>query len=428
MNELPRIEYDKHPAFDAFGVLEHVKDDEIVGLLKEIDAAYSEIKFDPSIDSNRFQSTFQDGIASRLDKVCEILERSGHISLHFMKYVASAFQRTKGFLYAQLEFDAWKKSAPLVQPEVVSQRRLEDMVRDGHFCFEPDGSLARMVWEATEYERSCLMDRAKNGFGGRCAIPLHPQSMASRLIRHKLKTSGVLELASAYMGCAMEWKYCALEFSHESQRWYRDCYADAGLPTSQTVYMHLDADTEMIKGMLYLQDVSEEQGPFRFIQGSPRWKRSPCLLAIHKGFDSVENDVFEMEPGRLDYKLGYYRPRFKLPEYRKNLMTLPPLLRGSTHFGDDILDNSALSSSLLSGEVGFTSPAGMFLLFDGSAGIHRGGQVVRGERWAIQIAMKAIRKPKTSFQSAVEGVTQYARYRAHVAKRWLKRAVEVKRK
>jgi hypothetical protein len=412
MIELPTIEYDKHPAFHGFQDIEHAYDEEIERLSNEIDAAYSEIKSSHGMDATQLRSFFDVEIVARLDRMCGMLELSGHISQPFMRYVGNSIQKAKEFLYAQLEFHLWKKSAPHIRIEETTQRRLEEMAKDGHFAFSPDQGLAQKVWEVTGYERSCLVDRAKNGFGGRCAIPLHPQSAASRLIRRKLKTSGALDLASAYLGCEMEWKYCALEFSHESQRWYRDCYADAGLPTSKTVYMHLDADTEMVKGMLYLQDVSEEQGPFRYIRGSSNWERSPCTLAIHKGFDSVENEVFEMEPSRLDYKLGYYRPRFKLPEYRKHLMTLPALFRGTTHFGDDVVDASPLSSSLLS--------AGTILVFDGSSGIHRGGQVVRGERWAVQIAMKAVRKPKTSFQSAVETVTQNVRYCAHLAKRWFK--------
>jgi hypothetical protein len=88
--------------------------------------------------------------------------------------------------------------------------------------------------------------------------------------------------------------------------------------------------------------------------------------------------------------MGYYRPRFKLPEQRRNLLTLPAALRGSTHFGDDLLDGSHLSDALLEREHVFTGPAGTVVMFDGSRGIHRGGQPGKGgARWAVQIAFRA---------------------------------------
>jgi hypothetical protein len=92
----------------------------------------------------------------------------------------------------------------------------------------------------------------------------------------------------------------------------------------------------------------------------------------------------------LDYLDGYYRPRFKLTEQRRNLLTLPAALRGSTHFGDDLVDGSPLSDALLEQEHAFIGPAGTLVMFDGSRGIHRGGQVRKGgARWAVQIAFRA---------------------------------------
>lgn len=421
MNEIPLIEYQRHPAFLGFQGSDDIEDSEISDLIREIDSAFIKVRNSFLTDQDQLRIAFDKDIAPRLEDLCNRLVRSVQLPPSFKSYVTAAIEKAKGFLYAQLEFDAWKNSIAVIRPAAISPKRVECMRRDGFFKFQADGDLAGRVWAATAHERSLLRERARQRSGGRCATSLHPSSSAVRMVRDKLKIGGVLELASAYMGCAMEWIYCALEFSHEAQRWYRDCYIDHGLSTVRTVYMHLDADTEMIKAMLYLQDVSEEQGPFRFVQGSPRWRRSPCLISIHKGFDTVENDVFEMEPDRLDYKLGYYRPRFKLPEYRRNLMALPAPLRGTTHFGDDILDQSALSSLLLSEEVTFTGPAGTLLVFDGSAGVHRGGQVTRGERWAVQIAMRAVRNPKRSLQTAIHSTVESARYRAHLMKRWLKR-------
>jgi hypothetical protein len=48
-----------------------------------------------------------------------------------------------------------------------------------------------------------------------------------------------------------------------------------------------------------------------------------------------------------------------------------------------------LSEALLEAERSFIGPAGTFVVFDGSRGIHRGGQVEPGgSRWVIQIALR----------------------------------------
>ena len=57
---------------------------------------------------------------------------------------------------------------------------------------------------------------------------------------------------------------------------------------------------------------------------------------------------------------------------------------------DDPERRNALSDTLLERDHAFMGPAGTTVMFDGSYGIHRGGQVSNGgTRWAIQIALRA---------------------------------------
>jgi hypothetical protein len=144
--------------------------------------------------------------------------------------------------------------------------------------------------------------------------------------------------------------------------------------------------------MLYLVHVDPEDGPFGYVRGSHTWHRSPFISALQNGFDATSTDIFEIERDQLDYKLGYYRPRFKLAEQRQNMLLLPPMLRGSTHFGDDILDGTDVSNELLSREVVFKGEAGMCVLFDGSRGVHRGSLARTGRRWAVQIGLRVWRE------------------------------------
>jgi hypothetical protein len=97
-------------------------------------------------------------------------------------------------------------------------------------------------------------------------------------------------------------------------------------------------------------------------------------------------------------------------------MKLPASLRGSTHFGDDVLDSSELSQKLLATERTFVGSAGTLILFDGSAGIHRGALVHRGERWALQIGLQAT---QGGARKTVPGLVGRMRYYLHRAKRLL---------
>jgi hypothetical protein len=64
---------------------------------------------------------------------------------------------------------------------------------------------------------------------------------------------------------------------------------------------------------------------------------------------------------------------------------LPARLRLNSHFGFDVLDDSALGASLLAQEVKMLAPAGQVIVFDGSQLVHRGGLVRSGRRTALQV-------------------------------------------
>jgi hypothetical protein len=89
-----------------------------------------------------------------------------------------------------------------------------------------------------------------------------------------------------------------------------------------------------------------------------------------------------------NYNSDYHRPLFKTREYRSEFLKLPRAFQGSSHFGDDILDNTKLSEFLMARELRLTSDIGNCFLFSGHTTIHRGGIVNKGERWVFQMAFK----------------------------------------
>ena len=178
--------------------------------------------------------------------------------------------------------------------------------------------------------------------------------------------------------------YCALELSHEDQSWWKGCYADDGVAASQTTYFHNDHSFNVPKAMLYLSDVDEEQGPFCFVPKSHRWKRSVAGTLLIKTLDRAHDQAWAAR----NKGTGYYRPQFQNAEFREAFMKLPQPLRATSHFGDDVLDGTALSEQILGQQkIGLTREANC-IVFDGGTGVHRGGLVRQGRRYALQIGFR----------------------------------------
>ena len=146
---------------------------------------------------------------------------------------------------------------------------------------------------------------------------------------------------------------------------------------SQTNYYHFDAEPNVAKMMIYLTDVQAGDGPFRFVKGSHALARSVFTIGLHYGVDAKLNPLVEAPPSL------YRRNAFNYN--RSLLMQLPHAFLGSTHFGDDLVEGSALSRYLLENTEVFTRKAGAGIVFDGYLGVHAGGNPIDGERLAVQI-------------------------------------------
>lgn len=417
---LPQIRYDQHPAFSGFNVKCTLDDTIVFRLIDSLDNAYLSLLKAGGTNSEHVSTEF----AEKLGPQFAELERyvlSAEMRDELRWTTKQAIDRARQFLIDQVIFDrrrAAKPTNPRELPPSLTEF-IAGLQTNGYYQCPVTADLATAVWRHTWWERSILRKRAEANPERHCAIPLDACSPAAGSIQRALQSKGIVSAVSHYMGCEMEWLYAALDFSHDRQNWYKGCYADSALPTAKTVYMHFDADPDIVKAMLYLSNVDAASGPFRYVRGSHRWRRSPFLFALHKGFDMEQTKSFPMEVDGLDYKLGYYRPRFFLKDHRRDLLTLPSAFRGTTHFGDDIVDESDLSRRLLSCEETFLGPPGTLIVFNGSAGIHRGSQVERGERWAVQIAMRAVssrRQPPASRRSivkaAIKGRMRYELSRA----------------
>jgi hypothetical protein len=386
MGTFPVIDYTSHPGFSG---LDLPKEDLAAdAMIADIETAYTALCEDAVLTSEQRIRTFEREVEPQIDALLQHLGQTAEPQFH--RFTINAFKSARQSMREYLAVRASSRLTHNSAQQSLSSadlNQLENFRRDG-FAVVQDAALARDVWSSTWLERALLRSRKRKAPNRHCAMSLPMTSPGYATVKRAAEKLGLRKLAESYIGKPMEFHYAALDHAHDGQDWYQSCYGDKGINTAKTVYMHFDADCDIIKAMLYLKDVEDRDGPFSFVTGSHHWERPRFATAVQRGFDAASNEEFPLTEDRLDYLSGYYRPRFKLAEYRRNHLSLPAALRGSTHFGDDLLDGSHLSSALLEQEHVFTGPAGTVVMFDGSHGIHRGGQTKEGSRWAVQIAFR----------------------------------------
>ena len=126
----------------------------------------------------------------------------------------------------------------------------------------------------------------------------------------------------------------------------------------------------MLKTVLYLNDVGDEQGPFSAVPGSHRWEQGGDGRVFRRAFDK------STLVSRSEVK-------------RHAFASLPPELQVKAEFGGDLLPGSAECEDLLARAERMTGPRGQLNLFDPEA-IHRGGQVSAGERVVVLASVAAV--------------------------------------
>jgi hypothetical protein len=185
-----------------------------------------------------------------------------------------------------------------------------------------------------------------------------------RAIEAAFVESGVMEIASQYLGRPVRIVDVTPQINDASDSFWRDIFPDVaheGIP--RTAYCHRDASGGDLKAIIYCTDVGPKGGPFTYAAGSHRFKLS-----------RIEDFVCEVNDSNgLAATDRASRSRF---------MGLPRALRQKGAFGNDLLDASPASQRLAASLWNITGPKGSVVLFD-TKGVHRGGMVTEGERAVI---------------------------------------------
>jgi ectoine hydroxylase-related dioxygenase (phytanoyl-CoA dioxygenase family) len=204
-----------------------------------------------------------------------------------------------------------------------------------------------------------------------------------KAVKTAVHEAGIIDVLGELKQNRMTLLGAGLEYSSPNQHWYQNIYADVGLPDSPFQYLHFDEGYCLPKAMIYVTPVNEFNGPTRAIPGSNVWEVSEFRLRMHRALDRVVGDRY----GKLSTR-GNYRPIARRPELRSIFMQLPRAIRGSSHFGDDVLPGTSVADALEGLEVPYLSEGGQAMVFDGPHLLHRGSLVRTGERLALQVAFR----------------------------------------
>jgi hypothetical protein len=385
--DFPSIDYTAHPAFRGFAPASASQDAAIERAIGQADAVLEGILGSATaLPAAEIERTYQTQVLPQLDTIGRLMAESLPPELPIAGIAAAAMAETRAELLKGALFQNEKKRyRPLGGVSASAEKIARYLTEDGLSLNRVPPATIQAIWEDVAPYRQRLTEmRGRNG-GTNCALALpHSGRFWSETLAY-LNQSGIIAACSLARRQPLELTYCALVLSHDGEQWWRGCYEDAGLQTARTVYMHNDKDYDIMKVLVYLSEVDESRGPFCFVRGSHKWRRSPTQSFFYKAFDSAANvSLAPREPVRT----VYYRKAFRHPGFREQFVKLPRSLRGSSHFGDDVLDDAELSSWLLSRETAVTSDMGNCMAFIGADGIHRGGCVRQGERWALQIGLR----------------------------------------
>ena len=188
-----------------------------------------------------------------------------------------------------------------------------------------------------------------------------------KYVHEIFKNNGVLEAASAYINKKLSDKVIQLAAhttaTQSPKQFLYDC---KNLPKHNN--LHIDPLEGVVKALIYLSDVTEENGPTQYLPKSNRFIYDPLQTIFSRAIST-----------------GSYCQN---KSSRASIFRLPKKLRVTTNFGRLIKDGSSLEKYLTKNLAVLTSDIGNTMIFDPGAGVHNGPLVKKGHRISLQVIME----------------------------------------
>jgi len=401
MLRIPGVDYASHPAFKGLPRSEVWNCCEIERVAEEINGMYDEI-IARRLSAAESISCYEKHVLPMLSELARVSSHSVSGDPRTADWFCRSLQPIPQQMLEELLVSTTRSKRPLMRGKLLAEK-FGDLEHAGYTQLTLPSGTAKRWFEACAPFRNILSDRARLNVGARQWLALPVMGRITQNIEQQLTSIGALELAASYRGRAMELDHIALHYSHPKQTWYQGCYTDVGLPTSRMAYLHNDYEPSMLKMLIYLSPVAQYDGPFSYVSGSHRWAR-PMLQ--HLAFKELDRQHPRSFP---ECTSAYYRARFALKAERTRLLSLPKSFQGTSHFGDDVLDEVPAFTQLSAAEIPIMGND-TAILFDGGRGLHRGALNQSGERWALQLGFR-IKPHRTLIRSA-------ARYGYRVFSKW----------
>jgi hypothetical protein len=202
------------------------------------------------------------------------------------------------------------------------------------------------------------------------------------VLNREFSRLGVLDGLSAYTGRKTKVTGLALELSVPQATWWGNAIKGLDRPP-KTLYAHVDESISFPKAIVYLTDVTKENGPTGCYPGA---YEAMDLNPLQEIVGRVVAIVGSRSGSPLhDYYAKQYHQSMSSERFRQHFMRLPPSIRFNSHLGWDVAPESELEGSLANNERLLTGVAGTFIAFDGAKLLHRGGMIKEGERVALQV-------------------------------------------
>lgn len=254
---------------------------------------------------------------------------------------------------------------------------------DGHYVTSISKSTLERINGRSERALSVLRENARGGKRSRDDLSINSGRLIRSIVRElnrDFKRSGVLTSLSVIQRKPIRVVGAALELSVPESTWWK-LPADAR-DWPATLYAHVDRSVEAPKSIIYLTDVSVENGPTACY---PRVYENlnisgiqdlvgRCLESVGTSANSSLRDYYDLRGQPL------LNERF-----RSHFMKLPKSVRFNSHFGWDVMPRTPLEEFVASHEKKVIGPAGTALVFDGGHLLHRGGLIESGERVVLQV-------------------------------------------